>query len=390
MHASGLRNSTIHPGQVISIPDDAYTGTFAEPDQSALGQMALNQDNARLDAIAATKAASEEAARAGNFVELPKAGGAAAGWAPVDFTRRIPAEYQVDSGIVDPDAYVAGMPYTEQMANAFGFMGEAIVGFGKGLINGVPAAATAAVKGWGYIGAATLDLAASIDGYDSHYTLDATKSLEQHDGRILDYNADAPGERFGGFFGEILSPAAYVKGAQLAGAGVRLAAGTALDSFSLEPVAAIESAAVRNIEYGALDGLGRPTGVSAVITEEMLGTGSEASRAITPPGWSGNGAAFNEARGHLLARQLGGSGDVAENLVTLQQYPANSPVMSSFEAQVAEAVRGGEAVSYSSTPLYDSSALVPRGITITARGTGGYSLDVTVLNPLARRVPGAR
>ncbi|THD75227.1 MAG: hypothetical protein E7812_17590 [Phenylobacterium sp.] len=89
----------------------------------------------------------------------------------------------------------------------------------------------------------------------------------------------------------------------------------------------------------------------------------------------------SQVRGHLLGAQLGGSGDVAENLVTLEQNPANSPVMRSFENQVRAAVEGGQTVQYSSTPIYNGSNLVPRGITLSGSGSGGFKLNVTVLNP---------
>jgi hypothetical protein len=147
--------------------------------------------------------------------------------------------------------------------------------------------------------------------------------------------------------------------------------------------ATTESVAVESgaIDYGSLDALGRPTGVRATITQEMIGTGTPANPSIIPPGWSGNGTLFNEARGHLLGAQLGGSGDVVENLVTLQQNPANTPFMRSLEFQVRNAVEGGQIVQYSATPIYNGTSLVPRGITLSARGSGGYSLDVTVLNP---------
>jgi hypothetical protein len=121
--------------------------------------------------------------------------------------------------------------------------------------------------------------------------------------------------------------------------------------------------------------------VSATLTEEMIGTGTPANPAIRPPGWSGNGNQFNEARGHLLGRQLGGSGDVPENLVTLQQTPTNTPVMSGFESRVRSAIEAGENVRYSSTPIYNGNNLVPRGITLSARGSRGFRLDVTILNP---------
>jgi len=93
---------------------------------------------------------------------------------------------------------------------------------------------------------------------------------------------------------------------------------------------------------------------------------------------------FNEARGHLLGAQLGGSGDITENLVTLQQNPANSPIMRGFENQVRAAVEGGQTVNYSVTPIYNGSNLVPRGITIMGTESDGFSLGVSVLNPIGR------
>jgi DNA/RNA non-specific endonuclease len=61
-----------------------------------------------------------------------------------------------------------------------------------------------------------------------------------------------------------------------------------------------------SIDYGELDSLGRPTGIHAEITPDMLGTGTDASRGIRPAGFEGGAA--GQARGHLLGKQLGGSG----------------------------------------------------------------------------------
>jgi hypothetical protein len=116
----------------------------------------------------------------------------------------------------------------------------------------------------------------------------------------------------------------------------------------------------------------------------MIGTGTAANPSIIPPGWSGNGILYNEARGHLLGAQLGGSGDVAENLVTLQQNPANSPIIRGFENQVRAAVEGGQTVNYSATPIYNGANLVPRGITIMGTSSGDFNLGVTILNPIGR------
>jgi hypothetical protein len=60
--------------------------------------------------------------------------------------------------------------------------------------------------------------------------------------------------------------------------------------------------------FGELDEFGRPTGVRAVITEDMIGTGSPAAQRIRPPGFGGG--AVGHARGHLLGDQLGGSGQI--------------------------------------------------------------------------------
>ncbi|WP_082879810.1 RHS repeat-associated core domain-containing protein [Methylomonas methanica] len=143
-----------------------------------------------------------------------------------------------------------------------------------------------------------------------------------------------------------------------------------------------DCANVGSIDYGSLDDLGRPTGVKATITKDMINTGTSANPAIQPPGWSGNGTAFNEARGHLLGKQLGGSGDIPENLVTLQQNWTNTPTMRGFEGQVRAAVEGGQVVDYSATPIYNGNNLIPKAVTLVGKGSGGYDLGVSILNPI--------
>jgi hypothetical protein len=107
----------------------------------------------------------------------------------------------------------------------------------------------------------------------------------------------------------------------------------------------------------------------------MLGTGTRATR--TPPGYGPNAGL---ARGHLIARQLGGTGRDVRNLVTLYQRPANTPAMLRFENQVRAAVRGGEKVRYTVTPIYRGAEAVPRAVTLSARGSRGFRLAVSVLN----------
>ncbi|WP_318245206.1 DNA/RNA non-specific endonuclease [Solibacillus faecavium] len=137
----------------------------------------------------------------------------------------------------------------------------------------------------------------------------------------------------------------------------------------------------KNVIFGELDNLGRPTGVTATITQDMIGTGSKASQSIKPPGFLGGGPGSpGHARGHLLGNQLGGSGKDARNLVTLFQTPVNSPVMRDFESSVRAVVEKGKVVRYQSIPIYEGNNLMPKGVTLKARGTNGFSLDVTVIN----------
>lgn len=88
----------------------------------------------------------------------------------------------------------------------------------------------------------------------------------------------------------------------------------------------------------------------------------------------------NHARGHLLANSLGGAGNDAKNLVTLFQRNTNHPNMSSFERQVRAAVQNGEIVIYRAIPIYTDNNPMPTGITLTARGSSGFNLDVSIKN----------
>jgi DNA/RNA non-specific endonuclease len=142
------------------------------------------------------------------------------------------------------------------------------------------------------------------------------------------------------------------------------------------------------VDYGTVNpATGQRSGIRATITPAMVAAavredlGSPADPDIRPPGYD-RLPARNRARGHLLGRQLGGSGAVAANLVAMYQTRANSPVMRDYETLVAEAVRKGETVRYAVRPLYPSrtAAGAPNAIRITATGDGGFRLDVTVAN----------
>jgi DNA-entry nuclease len=142
------------------------------------------------------------------------------------------------------------------------------------------------------------------------------------------------------------------------------------------------------VDYGKVDPrTGQRTGITATITPRMVSAashdevGSEPNESIRPPGFE-QLPSRNRSRGHLLGRQLAGSGEVASNLVALYQSRANSPVMRDYETMVADAVRDGETVSYQVRPLYDSVSDrgAPRAVRIRAVGNRGFRLDVEIAN----------
>lgn len=118
--------------------------------------------------------------------------------------------------------------------------------------------------------------------------------------------------------------------------------------------------------------------VSKLLTKNMLRTGTSANRRIIPPGFTDGTV---QARGHLIANVLGGSGNTPRNLTTLWSN-ANYPVMRRFEAEVQRAVEAGQTVRYQVTPIYRGSELIPRGVTMRAIGSGTTPLSrhITVLN----------
>jgi hypothetical protein len=109
----------------------------------------------------------------------------------------------------------------------------------------------------------------------------------------------------------------------------------------------------------ALTGVGWP----------MLGTGTDANRRIEPPGF----VSGEHDRAHLLGKQLGGSGDLRENLITMYRRP-NRGEMRDIEDQVAQAVRACEVVTYSSIPNYGGGSLPVASVTIVAVGDRGFVL----------------
>jgi hypothetical protein len=136
------------------------------------------------------------------------------------------------------------------------------------------------------------------------------------------------------------------------------------------------------IRLGELNENGQATGAGATVTEPMLGTGTKSDRRLRPPGWLGNGRTYNQARAHLLGRQLGGTGRDMRNLVTLPQNRSNWPDMGTFENALARKVRAGEVLEYMVNPLYSEGIQAPTGILQTAYGSRSA--------PMARFVQGTR
>jgi DNA-entry nuclease len=143
-----------------------------------------------------------------------------------------------------------------------------------------------------------------------------------------------------------------------------------------------------SIDYGRVDPVtGQRSGITATITPRMVAAaardqiGSEPDQDIRPPGFD-QLPSRNRSRGHLFGRQLGGSGEVASNLVALYQERANSPVMRDYETMVADAVRDGQTVRYQVRPLYARPADrgAPRAVRLQAVGDHGFRLDVEIAN----------
>ncbi|MEV8365298.1 DUF6531 domain-containing protein [Streptomyces niveus] len=134
---------------------------------------------------------------------------------------------------------------------------------------------------------------------------------------------------------------------------------------------------------------GRPYEMHATITRDMLDEGTKANQRRMPPGFI-DGDEYNQARGHMLARMLGGTGDHLDNLFTITQNPTNSPLMRDHEQDIYNAVMGdpangvpGQTVQYSVYLDYtdDIPTSVPSHIYLAADGSAGYHLDISFANP---------
>ncbi|RPJ09800.1 MAG: hypothetical protein EHM37_15110 [Deltaproteobacteria bacterium] len=133
------------------------------------------------------------------------------------------------------------------------------------------------------------------------------------------------------------------------------------------------------ILYGTLDHLDRPTGVIARVTRNMLRQGTTAADAIVPYGYD---ASLGHAKGHLLAKVLGGSGELLENFITMMQNPTNNSTMKAIELAIRDAVDLGEVVDVVVRPIYIGGSRTAHKIAIVARGNRGLSITAEIANPL--------
>ncbi|WP_407077921.1 polymorphic toxin-type HINT domain-containing protein [Streptomyces sp. NPDC126499] len=129
------------------------------------------------------------------------------------------------------------------------------------------------------------------------------------------------------------------------------------------------------IDYGSIDADGRRSGIVAIVTPEMIGTGTKATQRMAKnlPGFVSG--ANGDARGHLLPAALGGAGNVPENFVRTTAAIDNG-VMNEFEKKIAEYVSGGggRTIMYASTPLYHPGSNVAYAVHIEAFDDTGWSM----------------
>lgn len=154
---------------------------------------------------------------------------------------------------------------------------------------------------------------------------------------------------------------------------------------SRRPVLAPPLVKQPEVRHGRPTSLGQAAGLVATLTSSTVDSGTKANRRQTPPGWQGNGRTHNQARGHLHAKQLGGSGRGPLDLVTLTQNPTNSSLMARFENEMKRRVLAGEVIEYTAMPLYNPGVLPPARVLLAALGTRGAPVARIVENPAGKK-----
>lgn len=132
------------------------------------------------------------------------------------------------------------------------------------------------------------------------------------------------------------------------------------------------------IVYENLDNLKRPQGAYALLKKAMINTGTSANRDIRPVGFISGEKPYYHSRGHLIGRQLGGSGDEVKNLATLYQNPVNTPYMTKYENQVRAALEKGLTIFYRVTVEYDGEKVFPKAVVMEAKSLNSTEIDFHV------------
>ncbi|MET9880680.1 polymorphic toxin-type HINT domain-containing protein [Actinacidiphila glaucinigra] len=130
------------------------------------------------------------------------------------------------------------------------------------------------------------------------------------------------------------------------------------------------------IDYGSIDADGRRSGIVAIVTPQMHRTGEKATQRMRPPGFVSG--ANGDARGHLLPKALGGSGNTPENFVRTTAAVDNGP-MNEFEKEIAAYVSGGNTIMYAATPLYRAGSNVPYAVSIEAFDDTGWHMAASFI-----------
>ena len=131
------------------------------------------------------------------------------------------------------------------------------------------------------------------------------------------------------------------------------------------------------IKYGPLDSVGRATEATGLLTEDILLCGTPASYKLKPVGIDSD---KKLDRGHLIAKMLGGRGDVIENLTPIY-HTVNNGIMKHYEYMIRNAVYLNEYVFVEVLPFYVGNNGVPLFIEMTAFSLNGvFHLSVPIIN----------
>ena len=141
-----------------------------------------------------------------------------------------------------------------------------------------------------------------------------------------------------------------------------------------------------SIDYYSLDHLGRPTGGLAEISLDSTGSlpkGTDAG--IDPPGWKGGQHPYHQQRGHLIAKNHGGSGVDPRNIVTITDG-TNHPGMTKYENIITRRVKNGDTILLEVKAVYDGDNLTPSKITMYAIDQkGNVVVDAEIKNGLRQK-----